>query len=223
MSAGLNGLSGLTGLWERHALPRVVDLICSSGALHRRRTLVCAGLEGRVLEVGFGSGHNLQHYPAAVTEILAVEPNDVAWNLAQERIRQVPIPVLRSDLDGQRLSEADASVDHVLATFSLCTIPDLGQALGEMHRVLRPGGEVHFLEHGLAPDPGVRRWQRRLDPVQNRLGGGCHLTRRPDQALETAGFDLTDLDTGYLPGPAVAASLFKPSSYLFLGRARKAG
>jgi ubiquinone/menaquinone biosynthesis C-methylase UbiE len=198
-------------------LPRLVDRVCGVGELHRRRARACEGLSGRVLELGFGSGHNVEHYPAAVTEVSAVEPNDDAWHLARHRVAASRVPVLRSGLDGQRLTEADASVDHVLTTFTLCTIPRLDAALAEAHRVLRPGGEVHFLEHGLAPDPGVRRWQRRLEPVQRRLAGGCHLTRDPVAALEGAGFEVVEVERGYLPGPAVA----RPGTYLYAGRARR--
>jgi ubiquinone/menaquinone biosynthesis C-methylase UbiE len=146
-----------------------------------------------------------------------VEPNDTAWRLAQRRIASWSTPVVRSDLDGQHLSEEDRSVDHVLSTFTMCTIPDLALALSEARRVLRPGGRLHFLEHGLAPDPGVQKWQRRLEPVQRRLGGGCHLTRDPAAALAEAGFDVEELDAGYLPGPAVT----KPAGFLYVGRARR--
>lgn len=207
----------MTGLWERHVLPRVVDRVCGGGELHKRRALVCQGLEGSVLELGFGTGHNVEHYPASVTEVAAVEPNDDAWHLAQRRIEAHRTRVVRSDLDGQHLSEGDESVDHVLSTFTLCTIPDLGLALSEARRVLRPGGEVHFLEHGLAPDPGVQVWQRRLEPIQRRVGGGCHLTRDPVAALTDAGFEVVDVDAAYLPGPAVS----KPAAFLYRGRARK--
>lgn len=208
----------MTGWYERHVLPRIVDRVCGTGELHKRRKLVCDGLDGTVLELGFGSGHNVEHYPALVTEVAAVEPNDDAWQMAQRRIEAHRTRVVRSDLDGQHLSEGDESVDHVLSTFTMCTIPDLGLALAEAHRVLRPGGLVHFLEHGLAPDPGVQRWQRRLEPVQKRLGGGCHLTRQPAEALEGAGFEVVDLEAAYLPGPAIS----KPAGFLYRGRARKA-
>ena len=207
----------MTGWYGRHVLPRIVDRVCGNSEVHEHRVLVCQGLEGEVLELGFGSGHNVEHYPAAVTRVSAVEPSDLAWRLAQPRIASASTEVVRSDLDGQRLSEPDASVDRVLSTFTMCTIPDLEAALAEAHRVLRPGGEVHFLEHGLAPEPGVRRWQRRLEPVQRRVAGGCHFTRLPAEALEANGFEVTDLWTGYLPGPAIN----KPGGYVYRGRARK--
>lgn len=207
-----------TGWWDRHVLPRVVEVTCGAGQIHKQRALACAGLRGRVLEVGFGSGLNVGHYPAAVTEVSVVEPNDTAWRIARDRISGAAVPVLRSGLDGHRLGAADGSCDSVLATFVLCTLPDPRTALVEAHRVLKPGGTVHFLEHGRSPDPPVRRWQRRLEPVQRRLGGGCHLTRSPVELLEEAGF-VVELDhAGYLPGPAVG----RPFGYLYRGVARKA-
>jgi ubiquinone/menaquinone biosynthesis C-methylase UbiE len=207
----------MTGWWEGHVVPRIVDVSCGSAELDGHRARVCAGLTGRVLELGFGSGHNVPHYPPAVTEVAAVEPSDVAWRLGEARL--AGRRVVRTGLDGQRLEEPDASVDHVLSTFTFCTIPDLDAALAEAARVLRPGGCVHFLEHGRSPEPGVERWQRRLEPVQRRLFGGCHLTRDPAEALRRAGFDVTECDTEYLPGPAVS----RPFVFLYRGRARKGG
>lgn len=203
--------------WERHVLPRIVDKLLDTKEVHEQRELVCAGLDGRVLEIGFGSGMNVQHYPDTVSEVAAVEPNDDAWNMAQRRLRESTAPVVRSGLDGQRLDEPDESFDSVLTTFTLCTIPDHVGALTETHRVLRPGGVLHFLEHGLAADDRVRRWQRRLEPVQRRVGGGCHLTRDPVDALTRAGFELIDVDTYYEPVPA----FLKPLGYIYRGTARR--
>lgn len=203
--------------WEEHVLPRVVDRLLDVGEVHKLRARACAGLEGRVLEIGFGSGLNVQHYPAAVTEVAGVEPNHDAWKLAGPRIAESPVTVRRSGLDGQHLAEDDESFDTALSTFTLCTIPDHDLALREVHRVLRPGGELHFLEHGLAGDARVERWQHRIEPIQRRVGGGCHLTRQPAEAAEAAGFEVLDLEAGYLPGP----SLTKVSGYVYLGRARK--
>lgn len=206
------------GLYERHVLPRVVDVVCGTGQIHKRRAVVCSGLRGEVVEIGFGSGHNVQHYPGEVTAVAAVEPNDDAWALAHRQVAQSAVPVRRTDLDGQHLSEPDGTFDAALSTFTLCTIPDHGLALRELFRVLRPGGELHFLEHGVSPEDRVRRWQRRLEPVQKRLGGGCHLTRDPVAAIEAAGFEVIEVETGYLPGPAA----LKPAGYLYRGRAVKA-
>jgi SAM-dependent methyltransferase len=207
------------GWWEERVLPHVVERTCGIPELERHRVAACQGLSGRVLEIGFGSGLNCAHYPDAVEEVAAVEPNDRAWRMAQPRIEASGARVVRSGLDGQRLEEPDESVDHVLTTFTLCTIPDLRQALGELRRVLRPGGRVHFLEHGLAPSPRVRTWQRRLAPVPRRVAGGCHLTREPADQLTSAGFEVVDVSAGYLPGPAFT----KPMAHLYQGTAVRGG
>ena len=129
-----------------------------------------------MLEIGFGSGLNLPHVPPEVESVSAVEPSDVGWALSRRRRAGSRVPVERTGLDGQRIEAGDASYDAVLATFTLCTIPDVAAALGEVRRVLRPGGLFHFLEHGLAPDAAVVAWQHRLEPLQRRVFAGCHLT-----------------------------------------------
>jgi ubiquinone/menaquinone biosynthesis C-methylase UbiE len=207
----------VTGWWERHVVPRIVDKSLGTQEVHELRETVCAPLEGRVMELGFGSGLNLGHLPAAVTEIAAVEPSDTAWKLAQPRIEAAGVPVTRSGLDGQQVDEPDESFDHVLLTFVLCTIPDQRAALAEARRVLRPGGQVHFVEHGKAPQDNVVRWQRRLEPAYGRVAGGCHLTRDPVRDLESARLKVTDLDAFYLPGPKAA----RPFAYVYRGRARR--
>lgn len=196
-------------------LPHLTERMLDNRPVAARRRAVCATLRGRVLEIGFGSGLNVPHYPATVSEVAAVEPNDVSWGLARDRVEASAVPVRRAGLDGQRLDQADETIDAVLVTFALCTIPDHVAALREAARVLRPGGHLHFLEHGLAPDPGVRRWQERLDPVQRWWGGGCHLTRDPVPAVEEAGFTLLEVGREYLPGPRVN----RPFGFLTWGRA----
>ncbi|CAA9327308.1 MAG: SAM-dependent methyltransferase PA0798 (UbiE paralog) [uncultured Nocardioidaceae bacterium] len=207
------------GWWERHGVPRMVEASLGTEQVHELRAETCRPLDGRVLEVGFGSGLNVDHYPAAVTEVAAVEPNETAWRLAAPRLARSAVPVLRSGLDGQRLDEPDDSFDHVLLTFVLCTVPDQVGALSEARRVLRSGGVVHFLEHGLAPDAPVQRWQRRLEPVQKRIGGGCHLTRDPVADLGSAALEVEQLTTFYAPGPAVS----RPWAHVYQGTARKIG
>lgn len=202
--------------WEERVLPRWIDLSCGTKEIDALRAEACVGLSGRVLEVGFGSGLNVKHYPRKVSEVLAVEPSDRAWQLAQRRLGDTGASVVRTGLDGQRLAEPDASVDHALVTFALCTIPDQGAALREVHRVLRPGGRLHFLEHGRGPTARVRAWQRRLDPVQRRVGGGCHLGRDPVADVEAAGFTMEELETGYLSG----GPLLRPFGYVYNGVAR---
>jgi ubiquinone/menaquinone biosynthesis C-methylase UbiE len=185
------------GLYGDHVLPRIINAACGLKAVDPLRQRVCEGLGGNVVEIGFGSGLNVPFYPEGVTRVAAVEPADVGWKLAEKRLTASSVPVERSGLDGQSLPFEDNSYDAVLSTWTLCTIPDVATALREVRRVLRPGGKLHFVEHGLAPDENVRRWQHRLEPLQKRLFGGCHLTRQIPQLLTTAGFTITELDVFY--------------------------
>jgi SAM-dependent methyltransferase len=185
------------GVYGEQVLPRIINFVGGMKAIEPIRRRVCEGLAGDVVEIGFGSGLNIPFYPAAVTRVDAVEPADLAWKLADKRVSATGIPVQRSGLDGQSLPFADDSYDAALSTLTLCTIPDVAGALGELRRVLKPGGTLHFVEHGLAPDEGVRRWQHRVEPIQKRLFGGCHLTRPIVDLLETAGFTITEVDVFY--------------------------
>jgi len=194
------------GLYERELVPRGLNMICGSKTLNRFRRRVCAGLEGEVVEVGFGSGLNVPFYPMAVTAVAAVEPSDVAWRLAAKRIQAANVQISRAGIDGESLPFGDASFDSALSTWTLCTITDVALALRELRRVLRPGGQLHFLDHGLAPDERVRRWQRRLDPLQQRLAGGCRFTRPIAELIRAAGFTITSLDEFYEPGPKVGGA-----------------
>lgn len=198
------------GVWGKQVVPRIANKTLDTEVVRGIRERVCAGLSGEVLEIGFGSGLNVPHYPDAVVRVAAVEPSDLGWRLAGERLAASAVPVQRSGLDGQALPFADRSFDAALSTFTLCTIPDVQAALREVRRVLRPGGLLHFVEHGRAPDEGVRRWQRWLEPVNKRVAGGCHLARPIDELLTAAGFTLTRLDRSYLPKePRPFASLYE--------------
>lgn len=185
------------GLYGEHVLPRIINVACGLKAVDPLRRRVCEGLEGDVVEIGFGSGLNVPFYPERVSRVAAVEPADVGWKLADKRVSASSVPVERSGLDGQSLPFEDDSYDAALSTWTLCTIPDVATALREVRRVLKPGGTFHFVEHGLAPDENVRRWQHRLEPLQKRLFGGCHLTRRIPELLTSAGFTITELDVFY--------------------------
>jgi SAM-dependent methyltransferase len=188
------------GFYTERVLPRIVDSACAAASLGPLRRRVCAGAEGRVLEVGFGSGLNLPFYPARVTQVDAVEPSDVAWAIAERRRAAAAVPVRRSGRDAQSLPFPDDIFDSAVSTWTLCTVPRVDEALLEIRRVLKPGARLHFVEHGLAPDASVRRWQRRLEPIQKRIAGGCHLTRPVVDLLVATGFEPGELDAFYEDG-----------------------
>jgi SAM-dependent methyltransferase len=198
--AGQTGHTEVVGIYGDQVLPRIVNFACGMKNAEPQRRRVCEGLAGEVVEIGFGSGHNVPFYPAAVTRIAAVEPADVGWKLAEKRIAAASTPIERSGLDGQSLPFPDDSFDFALSTWTMCTIPDLNTALAELRRVLKPGGALHFAEHGLAPDEDVQVWQRRLEPVQKRVFGGCHLTRPIVDLVSGAGFEVTGVDVYYEEG-----------------------
>jgi SAM-dependent methyltransferase len=197
----------MAGLYRERVLPHLINCCCGSEGFRSWRADTCAELHGRVVEIGFGSGLNVEHYPDGVAEVVAVEPSSVAVRLASDRIARSPVPVRLVGLDGQSLPLDDASCDTALCTFTLCTVPDPAAALAEVVRVLAPGGTLHFLEHGLAPDPGVVRWQRRIEPFQRRLADGCHLTRDPLALASRVGFTVVGEPARTYAGP-------RPWSYL---------
>jgi ubiquinone/menaquinone biosynthesis C-methylase UbiE len=182
--------------------------------MRRWRAEVTEGLSGRVVEIGFGSGLNVEHYPSSVEMVLSVEPAAVARRLADKRIAAAGANVRHIGVDGQSIPLEDASCDAALCTFTLCTIADPAKAMSELYRVLRPGAPFHFLEHGISPDASIARWQRRLEPLQRRLADGCHLTRDPPGLVRGGGFRLGLCKQAYAKGP-------KPWSWFTLGVAEK--
>ena len=200
--------------YREQVLPRLVECACGSRDLHRWRRRTTDGLSGELLEIGFGSGLNLGHYGPDVSLIRAVEPSPGARRRSERRIADQSIPVEHLDLEAESLPLEDASCDGALSTFTLCTIADVERALAEVYRVVRPGGRFHFLEHGIAPDVRVQVWQRRLEPIQRRVAGGCHLTRDPVALVERAGFEIDSVEQRYGRGP-------RPWTYFTLGIARR--
>ncbi len=196
------------GVYEDRILPRCIDVLLGK-PMEVTRARVAAGLSGEVLEVGFGSGRNVPHLPPSVTRLLAVDPAVVGRRLAADRIAASPVPVEFVGLDGQSLPVEDESVDHVLVTWSLCTIPDVERALGEVHRVLRPGGSLHFVEHGRSPKPSAARLQDRMTPVWRRVAGGCHLNRPIPELLAAAGLTVERLDSYRAGGPEIVGRMFE--------------
>lgn len=188
------------GVYAEHVLPRLVNVACGVKSAAPLRSRVCEGLHGQVVEIGFGSGHNVPFYPDAVSAVIAIEPADLGWKLAQKRLADASVPVERSGLDGQSLPLPNGSCDSALSTWTLCTIPDAAAALREVRRVLKPGGTLHFVEHGLAPDEPVQRWQHRLEPMNKRLLGGCHLTREIVDLVTSAGFTIAEVAVFYEKG-----------------------
>jgi len=202
------------GFYNRYVLPRLIDAACGAKPIRYQRRKVVPDAFGRVLEVGIGSGLNLPFYdPAKVERLWGLEPAAAIRRLAEAKARSAPFPVEFIGLPGEEIPLERASVDTVVVTYTLCTIPDAVAALREMRRVLRPGGRLLFSEHGRAPDASVARWQDRLTPVWRRIGGGCHLNRDIPALLHQGGFSIDRLETMYVPGP-------RPMSFTYWGSAK---
>lgn len=191
-----------------------MDWACGAGVLTPWRQRVCEGLAGSVVEIGFGSGRNVPYYPSTINVLYAVEPSRLALKLAVQRIDGVVVPVEHIGDDAQAIALSDETCDAALSSFTLCTVDDPAVTLQQIWRVLKPGGEFHFLEHGLAPTPGLALVQRLVTPAQRRLGGGCHLNRQPLSLIRTAGFEFLWSVEGPAKGP-------KPWCYVSAGVAIK--
>lgn len=203
------------GYYRDHVLPRVHNRVLDNAEIGAIRDRVCAPLQGEVVEIGFGSGLNVAHYPAAVTGVHAVEPSALARRLAAPRVAGAPVPIRFDGSDGQQLPLADGSIDSALVTFTLCSIADQQAAARELHRVLVPGGLVSFVEHGASPDPDVASWQRRLNGLNRRLSA-CRLDTAPPAVFRAAGFEPDRVSTYYVKGAP------RWSGFLYEGTARRA-
>jgi ubiquinone/menaquinone biosynthesis C-methylase UbiE len=200
------------GFYQNRILPRLIHCAMGQEELEAYRGRVVSAAAGRVLEVGIGSGLNMPFYGGSVTQVIGLDPSAQLLAMAQSAIRpKLPIEFIEGSAEAIPLETA--SVDAVLTTWTLCSIPDAARALREMRRVLKPGGVLLFAEHGRAPEPGVRWWQDRLTPIWKRLGGGCHLNRPIDDLIASAGFRLERLANGYMRGP-------RPLTYMYEGSAR---
>jgi ubiquinone/menaquinone biosynthesis C-methylase UbiE len=199
--------------YRDHVAPRVLHRACAASRLASWRQMVCEGLTGTIVEIGFGSGLNVPFYPTKLEHVYAIEPSALAMKLAQKRIRDAMVPIELAGNDAHALVLADESCDMALSTFTLCSVEDPGFVLRQVWRVLKPGGQLHFLEHGLAPTLALSVSQRLIDPLQRRVFG-CHLTRKPLELVREAGFELLWSDEGPVRGP-------KPWTYLSAGVAIK--
>jgi len=201
------------GFYRSRILPRLMNAAMSTDENREIRARVCAGLEGAVVEIGFGSGLNVPFYPQAVHTVHAVEPLALSFEMATEGIAASHVEVHLAGLTGERLDLPSGCADAVLSTWTLCTIPDVGAALRELRRVLKPGGLLHFVEHGLSPDPKVARRQGRWEPISKPFAGGCHLTRDIPDLITSAGFAIYPLAVYQHPKEP------KPFGWTFEGRA----
>jgi len=202
------------GFYNRHILPFVLDCACGVKPIRKQREKVIPLARGNVVEIGIGSGHNLPFYKQdKITKLTGIDPDDYVWNRARKKRAVFHKPLERLGLSGENIPLDDNSADTVVVTYSLCTIPDPVKALKEMRRILKPGGELLFSEHGRAPDENVRKWQARIDPLWGKIAGGCHTGRDIPDLLDAGGFKVEDLNQDYIPGP-------KPLSYHYWGRAR---
>ncbi|MBW8884291.1 MAG: class I SAM-dependent methyltransferase [Planctomycetia bacterium] len=203
------------GFYSRVIFPRICNFVLDTPLVAEQRKKVLESAGGEVLEIGFGSGLNLTHYPPSVRKITAVDPNPGMNGLAQRRIKQTGRQVEQRLLSGEKLPLEDGSFDCVVSTFTLCSIDSVERSLSEVFRVLRPGGQFLFLEHGLSPEGGVQRWQRRLNWLQQRIGDGCRLDRDMQTLISRQPFAAIQSEQFYLAG------MPKTHGYMYRGIARK--
>jgi ubiquinone/menaquinone biosynthesis C-methylase UbiE len=206
------------GFYTRHVIPWMLDLSMRQKVLRPFRDRVIGAAEGRELEIGIGSGLNLPLYRGNVRSVIGLEPSSELLRMAGRKVTAASVPVEFLEGSAEAIPLEDDSVDTVVTTWTLCTIPDVDRALGEVRRVLRPDGLLLFVEHGRAPEPGMARWQDRLDPIWCRIAGGCHLNRQIDSLIGSAGFRFVKLETTRIPGPRTHTFLYEG-----LARAAKPG
>lgn len=186
--------------YEENILPHLIGFACGAKPITKQREKIVPAAEGRVLEIGMGAGPNLRFYdPAKVSHVWGLEPSIGMRRKAQSNVDASPVPVEFIDLPGEEIPLDDNSVDTVVLTYTLCTIPGAVEAVKGMKRVLKPGGKLLFSEHGAAPDEAVAKWQRRIEPIWKPIGGGCHLTRKIPDLIRQGGFEIEQMDMMYLP------------------------
>jgi ubiquinone/menaquinone biosynthesis C-methylase UbiE len=201
------------GFYQDRILPHLVHLSMRQRNLVPYRTRVVSHAEGRVLEIGIGSGLNLPYYSARTERVIGLDPSPTLLAMTRKAAQRAVVPVELIENSAEAIALYNRSIDTIVTTWTMCSIPDVQRALGEMRRVLKPGGHLVFVEHGRSPDPGVRRWQDRLTPVWRCFSGGCHLNRPISELIESAGFRIERIETGYMRGP-------KPMTFMYEGSAR---
>ena len=202
-------------IYQDRVLPYLIHLSMRQGNLATYRQRLLSAADGRILEIGVGSGHNFRYYSERANHVIGLDPSTKLLSMARETIRSqaFPFPVELLKASAEAIPLRSGSLDTVVTTWTLCTIPNVTSALAEMCRVLKPDGRFLFVEHGLSPDPAVRRWQDRLTPIWKRISGGCHLNRAISQLVQDAGFRIDRIETGYMKG-------LKPMTYMYEGFAR---
>jgi len=195
--------------YSKYILPRLIDLAMKNPATTECRSRIVPRATGRVVDVGIGSGLNLPFYGPGVTNLWGIDPSSELLEMARPKLKSVPFPVELLTHSAEEIPLPDASVDTIVLTWTLCTIPDPIRALREMRRVLRTDGQLIFAEHGLAPDPGIQAWQHRLSPIWRRIAGGCNMDRKIDDLLLAGGFKIAELSTSYFPGPSILTYTFQ--------------
>jgi ubiquinone/menaquinone biosynthesis C-methylase UbiE len=203
------------GFYGNWLFPRLLDCVMQQKQMLPFRQRIGLAASGRVLEVGIGSGLNLPFYAGPIDRVIGVDPSPELLRFAEKRASQASVPIELLRGDGEALPIEDRSIDTAVVTFTLCTVCNPAATLGEVRRVLKPGGRLLFAEHGRAPEAGVARWQDRITPVWKHVAGGCHLNRKPDDLMRSAGFAVEALETGYLKGP-------RPMGFVYAGSARAA-
>ena len=203
------------GFYDRYILPHMINCACGTKPITRQREKVVPLARGTVLEIGIGTGLNLRHYDSGkVDKVIGLDPSEESWNIARKRNPELPFELEFVGLPGEEIPLDDNSVDTVMVTYSLCTIPEPILALEGMRRVLRPGGQLVFCEHGEAPDPGVKKWQDRINPIWKAIAGGCNLHRPIPRLLEDSGFVISSMESMYLPStPRIAGFYYWGLAY----------
>jgi len=206
-------IGGVMGFYQDRIVPWLINLAMRRHDLVPYRTRIVSAAEGRVLEIGIGSGLNLPFYGAGVSQVIGLDPSPVLLAMARDAARGTAAPLKLLEGSAESIPIEDGGVDTIVTTWTLCSVPEVERALADMRRVLRPGGRLLFVEHGRAPEPRVRWWQDRLTPAWKRLSGGCHLNRAVAELIAAAGFRFERLDNSRIPGP-------KPMTYMYEGSAR---